>query len=80
MSVHVNDFAAGVAVFAALPPRTLTAAYTGAAVDLISADGPCFAVQQVGTFEEGNTWTGASNSRPTAAPGGRPSPAPPSPR
>ena len=58
MSTHVNDFAAGVAVFAAVPPGTLTAAYTGAAVDLVSADGPCFAVQQVGAFEEGNTWTG----------------------
>ena len=58
MPTHVNDFAAGVAVFAAVPPSALAAAHTGPAVDLVSADGPCFAVQQVGAFEEGNTWTG----------------------
>ena len=58
MSTHINDFAAGVAVFAAVSPSVLTAAHTGSAVDLVSADGPCFAVQQVGSFEEGNTWNG----------------------
>src|SRR3954451_3406046 len=58
MSAHVNDFASAVAVSAAVAPSAHTAAYTGAAVDLVSADGECFAVQQVGAFEEGNTWTG----------------------
>ena len=58
MSTSINDFASGVAVFAAAPPAALTAALTGDPVDLVSADGPCFAVQQVGAFSEGPTWTG----------------------
>jgi hypothetical protein len=59
MSTHINDFAAAVAVHQALAPSTHVGAVNGATVDLISADGPCFAVQQVGTFEEGPTWDGA---------------------
>lgn len=58
MSVHLNDLASGVAVYAALAPTVRTASTNGAAVDLISADGPCFAVQQVGAISEDVTWTG----------------------
>jgi hypothetical protein len=58
MSAHVNDFASAVAVHAAVPPSVQGAAFAGGAIDLIDSDGECFAVQQVGTFEEGNTWAG----------------------
>jgi len=37
------------AVLGGVTPRTSTATVTGAAVDLITGDGRCFAVQQVGT-------------------------------
>ena len=59
MSTHVNDLASAVAVYAALPPAVRTAGATGPALDLLSADGPCFAVQQVGTISAGASWTGA---------------------
>ena len=58
MSTHVNDLASAVAVHTAAPPDTYTAALDGDAIDLIASDGACFAVQQVGDFEEGHTWTG----------------------
>ena len=58
MSAHVNDFASAVAVRAAVGPSLHTAAHTGDAVDLVSADGECFAVQQIGSFAEDNTWNG----------------------
>ena len=58
MSTHVNDLASAVAVHTAAPPATYSAAFNGDAVDLIDSDGACFAVQQVGVFEEGHTWTG----------------------
>jgi len=58
MSAHINDFASGVAVHAAVGPSVQGAAFNGDAVDLVDSDGACFAVQQVGTFEESNTWTG----------------------
>ena len=58
MSTHINDFAASVAMFSAVPPISLTAAYTGSAVDMFSADGACFAIQHVGAYEEGPTWNG----------------------
>ena len=59
MSAHVNDFAAGVAVYAAVAPSDQAAALTGDAIDMIDADGECFAIQQVGSFDEGPTWTGS---------------------
>lgn len=37
------------AVLGGLTPRTATTTVIGTAVDLVSADGRCFAVQQVGT-------------------------------
>ena len=58
MSTHINDFASAVAVQAAVAPSTQTAALTGSAVDMVASDGECFAVQQIGIFEEGHTWTG----------------------
>jgi hypothetical protein len=58
MSAHVNDFASAVAVYAAVAPSAQTDALTGDAIDMIAADGECFAIQQVGFFDEGPTWTG----------------------
>lgn len=37
------------ALLGGVTPRTATTTVTGSAVDLLSADGRCFAVQQVGT-------------------------------
>jgi hypothetical protein len=59
MSTHVNDLAAAVAVHQSVFPANQTSAVNGASVDLIGSDGACFAIQQVGAFEEGPTWTGS---------------------
>lgn len=48
MSTRTDDFAATAALGSSLAPSQLTASANGAAVDLLSADGPCFAIQQVG--------------------------------
>jgi hypothetical protein len=37
------------AILGGVTPRTATGTITGSAVDLVTADGRCFAVQQVGT-------------------------------
>src|SRR5258708_5426458 len=58
MSAHINDFASAVALHTAVSPSIQTAAFNGDAIDMIDADGACFAVQQIGSFEESNTWTG----------------------
>ena len=58
MSAFINDLASSVAVFATVPPGTHVAALNGETVDLIDSDGECFAIQQIGVFEEGHTWTG----------------------
>jgi hypothetical protein len=47
MSTKLHDLARQ-AVLGGVTPRTATATVTGSAVDLISGDGRCFAVQQVG--------------------------------
>ena len=69
MSAHINDFAAAVAVYAAVPPSTQTAALTGAAVDMIAADADCFAIQQVGSFDDGPTWSGRIEESATGSSG-----------
>ena len=58
MSTHVNDFASGVAVYGAVVPSVRTASVNSSAIDLITADGPCFAVQQVGAISEDVAWVG----------------------
>ena len=58
MSAHISDLASAVAVRAAVSPSTHTAAFDGDLVDMIDADGPCFAVQQIGFFEDEQSWTG----------------------
>lgn len=58
MSAHINDFASAVAVHPAVLPSIQTGAFNGDTIDLIDSDGECFAIQQIGGFEEGHTWTG----------------------
>jgi hypothetical protein len=48
MSTRTNDLASAALVRASLAPSQLTASANGSAVDLVAADGPCFAAQQVG--------------------------------
>jgi hypothetical protein len=48
MSTALHDLASAAFVAAGLYPDTKTSSPTGSAIDMISADGPCFAVQQVG--------------------------------
>ncbi|MBM3982983.1 MAG: hypothetical protein FJ304_22465 [Planctomycetes bacterium] len=58
MSTHINDLASAGSVQSAVYPNTYGSAFNGSTLDMISSDGPCFAVQHVGAFEESNTWTG----------------------
>jgi hypothetical protein len=48
MSTKLHDFAHQAILGGGLTPRTSTSTVTGSAVDLITGDGRCFAVQQVG--------------------------------
>ncbi len=58
MSTHVNDLTSGVAVYGALVPAVRTASVNGSAIDLIAADGSCFAIQQIGAISEDVSWAG----------------------
>jgi hypothetical protein len=50
VSTALNDVASAALVATGLAPGTQTSSPTGPTVDMVSADGPCFAVQQVGAF------------------------------
>ncbi|HSQ57867.1 MAG TPA: hypothetical protein VLM40_19240 [Gemmata sp.] len=50
MSTALHDVASAAFVASALDPATQTSSPTGSAIDMITADGPCFAIQQVGAF------------------------------
>ena len=50
MATALNDVASAALVAAAVSPGTKTSTVTGSAIDMVTADGPCFAVQQVGAF------------------------------
>jgi hypothetical protein len=67
MSTAINDLASTALVSAAIYPDTKSSSPTSSALDMITADGPCFAIQQVGEFtadsldgviEESETGTG----------------------
>jgi hypothetical protein len=58
MSTALNDLASGGLVAAGLYPDTQTASVNGPAVDMVAADGECFAVQQVGAFSDDTTLSG----------------------
>jgi hypothetical protein len=49
MSTKLQDLPHQAALGGAITPRTVTTTVTGSAVDLITGDGRCFAIQQVGT-------------------------------
>jgi hypothetical protein len=74
MSTHVNDLASAVAVHTGLFPAAQTTSVQGPTIDLVSADGPCFAIQQVGSVSAADTWAGfieesADGSSWSAVPG-----------
>lgn len=50
MSTALNDVGSAALVAAGQYPDTKTSSPTGAAIDMLAADGPCFAVQIVGDF------------------------------
>jgi hypothetical protein len=50
MSTALRDVASAALAAAGLYPDTKTSSPTGPAIDMISADGPCFAVQVVGDY------------------------------
>ena len=50
MSTALHDVASAALVAAGLYPDTKTSSPTGSAIDMVTADGPCFAIQQVGEF------------------------------
>lgn len=49
MSTKLHDIPNNAVLGHTLTPRTVTASVNGAAIDLITGDGRCFAVQMVGT-------------------------------
>ena len=51
MSTALHDVASAALVAAAVYPDTKSSTVTGSAIDMITADGPCFAIQQVGEFD-----------------------------
>ena len=51
MSTALHDVASAALVAAAVYPDTKSSTVTGPAIDMITADGPCFAIQQVGEFD-----------------------------
>ena len=55
MSTALHDLASAAFVASGLNPDTQTTSPTGSAIDMISADGPCFAIQQVGAFSADTT-------------------------
>ncbi len=58
MSTALHDVASAAFLAAGLYPDTKTETATGSAIDMISADGQCFAIQQVGEFSEDTTLAG----------------------
>ena len=58
MATAINDLASAAVVAAGLVPGAQTASVNGPAIDLISGDGSCFAVQQVGTVADETTLDG----------------------
>ena len=50
MSTALHDVASAALVAAAVYPDTKSSTVTGSAIDMVTADGPCFAIQQVGEF------------------------------
>ena len=58
MSSHIDDFAAAALIASGQAPGSVNANTNGSTVDLINADGPCFAIQQVGDVTGDTSLTG----------------------
>ena len=58
MSTALHDVASAAFVAAGLDPATQTSSPTGPTIDMISADGQCFAIQQVGDLSVDGTLSG----------------------
>jgi hypothetical protein len=80
MSTKLNDLANNAQLGASVYPATVNDTNTGSAVDLVDADGPCFAVQVIGAVggttpsltgkiqesSDNSTWTDVSGATFTA--------------
>src|SRR5579859_367225 len=76
MSTKLLDVADQAILGNGLAPQTITATTNGASADMIAGDGPCFAIQQIGTVSgtsptlagkiqessDGSTWTDVANA------------------
>ena len=69
MSTALHDFASAAFVASGLNPDTQTSPPTGSAIDMISADGPCFAMQHVGAFSADTTLAGRIEQSATGTSG-----------
>jgi hypothetical protein len=74
MSTVLSDLASAGVLAAGLPPNTITSSPTGPSIDLVAADGPCFAIQHVGDLAEDTSLHGrieesATGSSWSAIPG-----------
>jgi hypothetical protein len=64
MSTALHDVRSAAFVAAGLHPDTIDDSATGPAIDMIAADGPCFAIQQVGAFSEDTILSGSIEQSP----------------
>jgi hypothetical protein len=69
MSTALHDLASAAFVASGLNPDTQTTSPAGSAIDMISADGPCFAVQHVGAFSVDTTLSGRIEQSATGTSG-----------
>ena len=69
MSTTLHDLGSAAFVAGGLNPDTRTTSPTGPAVDMIAADGPCFAVQHVGDFSADTTLAGRIEQSPDGSTG-----------
>ncbi len=58
MSTKIHDFASQARLRTSLPPQTITSSVQGDSIDMQTADGPCFAIQVIGTVADDLTVTG----------------------
>lgn len=76
MSTKLNDLPNQILLGVGLAPQTITSSTNGSAIDALAADGPCFAIQQVGAVSgttptmagkvqespDGSTWSDISGA------------------
>jgi hypothetical protein len=67
MSTCLNDVASAARLASGLAPSQQTANVNGSTVDMIDADGPCFAVQHVGAVSGGVTVEGRMEESTTGS-------------